>query len=124
MDATLYKTAASIRDSLRNSWCEVLDLEDSDVVDNPHFFELGGDSVAAIRLVGLANERGLSLNVTDVFESPELESMASFCKGTEHLKTSIGQERSDFAALWGEDIILACWKSTVHRVSMGLVTLA
>ncbi len=40
------------------------------------FFDLGGDSIVAIRLANHANERGLSLRPRDVFSSPVIEDLA------------------------------------------------
>ena len=70
-----------------NLWCQVLDVEESDIDNNPHFFDLGGDCVAAIRLVRAASDHGLVLDNITVFEHPELEVMASLCRETE-LKTT------------------------------------
>ncbi len=50
-----------------------LDLID-DTVD---FFDLGGDSMRAIRLVGLAQERGMALSLRDVYDAPVLRDMAA-----------------------------------------------
>lgn len=41
------------------------------------FFALGGDSMRAIRLVGLAHDRGLSLQVKDVYAAPQLRELAN-----------------------------------------------
>ncbi|MBB4906170.1 non-ribosomal peptide synthetase [Actinophytocola algeriensis] len=41
------------------------------------FFDLGGDSMRAIRLVGLARERGLWLTVRDVYAAPVLSALAT-----------------------------------------------
>ena len=67
-------------------WCEVLDVEDSDTTKNPHFCDLRDDCVATIRLVGAANDRRIALSNSIVFEHPELEIMASFCRETEKLE--------------------------------------
>ncbi|MFL6120664.1 non-ribosomal peptide synthetase, partial [Actinophytocola sp.] len=41
------------------------------------FFDLGGDSMRAINLVGLARERGLRLSVRDVYDAPRLTDLAA-----------------------------------------------
>ena len=98
--------AASLRAELIDMWCDILDLEESDIDKNPHFFDLGGDSVAAIRLVGAARDRGLVLDNIMVFENPELEAMVSLCRETE-LQNS--PARSDNPKdRWDEDLISAC----------------
>ncbi|PLN75491.1 acetyl-CoA synthetase-like protein [Aspergillus taichungensis] len=43
---------------------------------NDHFFRLGGDSLHAMRLVGLLRERHLVLHVSDIFANPVLEDLA------------------------------------------------
>ncbi|MEV6032898.1 amino acid adenylation domain-containing protein [Nonomuraea sp. NPDC052116] len=45
----------------------------------PHdgFFELGGDSIAAARLVGRVRRAGLALSVGDVFEHPTVRALAA-----------------------------------------------
>ncbi|HLG56797.1 MAG TPA: non-ribosomal peptide synthase/polyketide synthase, partial [Vicinamibacterales bacterium] len=42
-----------------------------------HFFELGGDSIVAIQLVGRARGAGLHLVPRDIFEHPTLEALAA-----------------------------------------------
>lgn len=41
-----------------------------------HFFRLGGDSVVAMRLVGMARDVGVHLQVADIFKFPELADLA------------------------------------------------
>lgn len=55
---------------------EVLRLEASEVGMDDDFFQLGGDSIIAIRLVSRARESGFSFRVTDVFRSPKLSDLA------------------------------------------------
>ena len=86
-----------------NLWCQVLDVEESDIDNNPHFFDLGGDCVAAIRLVRAASDHGLVLDNITVFEHPELEVMASLCRETE-LKTT----RSESPTGLDEELVCAC----------------
>ncbi|WP_227984348.1 condensation domain-containing protein [Nocardia spumae] len=57
---------------------EVLDLDSDDPVGRSDtFFSLGGDSIAALRLVTLLGERGYTLDVQHVFEFPAVREMAS-----------------------------------------------
>jgi amino acid adenylation domain-containing protein len=48
----------------------------SSVTVGADFFELGGDSMRAIRLVGLAAERGLRFTVRDVYAAPDVARLA------------------------------------------------
>ena len=57
---------------------EVLDLDSDDPVGRADtFFSLGGDSIAALRLVTLLGERGYILDVQQVFEFPAVREMAA-----------------------------------------------
>ncbi|MEU6561214.1 condensation domain-containing protein [Nocardia nova] len=57
---------------------EVLDLDEDDPVGRADtFFSLGGDSIAALRLVTLLGERGYTLDVQQVFEFPAVREMAA-----------------------------------------------
>ncbi len=57
---------------------EVLDLDEDDPVGRADtFFSLGGDSIAALRLVTLLGERGYTLDVQQVFEFPTVREMAA-----------------------------------------------
>ncbi|PLB49027.1 acetyl-CoA synthetase-like protein [Aspergillus steynii IBT 23096] len=62
---------------LRDSWLSVLPLCPK-IGRDSHFFRCGGDSVSAMRLVGLTQdaEPPLPLTVADVFHSPMLATMA------------------------------------------------
>ncbi|MBO0856712.1 MAG: thioester reductase, partial [Nocardia sp.] len=57
---------------------EVLDLDDDDPVGREDtFFSLGGDSIAALRLVTLLGERGYLVDVQQVFEYPTVREFAT-----------------------------------------------
>jgi len=59
---------------LAGIWQEVLHLERVSVRDS--FFELGGDSIAAMRMTALARRAGLELSVSQIFQSPSIEALA------------------------------------------------
>ncbi|THC96393.1 hypothetical protein EYZ11_004127 [Aspergillus tanneri] len=62
---------------LLQEWtAEVLNLPSPEVGMNQHFLEMGGDSVSAMKLVGLARQRGVALTVADVFQHPSLGALA------------------------------------------------
>lgn len=58
----------------------VREVLDGDAVLTDDFFALGGDSMRAIRLVGLARDRGLALRVQDVYASPEFIALAALAQ--------------------------------------------
>ncbi|OQD70806.1 hypothetical protein PENPOL_c001G06564 [Penicillium polonicum] len=57
-------------------WATVLDVRDAEIGIDDHFFDIGGNSIAAIKLVGEARRSGLVLTVTDIFNQPVLAEMA------------------------------------------------
>ena len=78
------KAAASTDNerSLRELWADVLriDLQSDPIGSNDSFLQLGGDSIAAMQLVGRARQAGLELSVSDIFRAPKLAEMASFVR--------------------------------------------
>ncbi|KAF7185257.1 Nonribosomal peptide synthetase imqB [Pseudocercospora fuligena] len=71
------QTFTQTEDALRNLWATVLGITSHQISLDSHFFRLGGDSIAAMRLVSLAHGRGLHINTASVFRSPFLVDMAS-----------------------------------------------
>ncbi|KAF7526585.1 hypothetical protein PCG10_003976 [Penicillium crustosum] len=61
---------------LQQMWAHVLGVEPDVIYATHHFLRLGGDSISAMRLVGMARTKGFYLTVADVFDFPELERMA------------------------------------------------
>ncbi|MGW0882415.1 amino acid adenylation domain-containing protein [Streptomyces sp. NPDC002671] len=61
-------------------WSQVLGSEHVSRTDN--FFDLGGDSILALRLVGLARQAGLGFTVADVFRARTLADLAALVTDT------------------------------------------
>ncbi|MEV0001820.1 amino acid adenylation domain-containing protein [Micromonospora sp. NPDC050980] len=59
---------------LAEVWCEALDTDRVGVTDR--FFDLGGDSILALRVVGLAERRGVTVALRDVFAHQALGELA------------------------------------------------
>ena len=57
-------------------WAEVLDLPVDSIGRDDSFFQLGGDSMVAMRLVGAARRAGTGFMVADVFNHPRLSELA------------------------------------------------
>ena len=55
-------------------WAEVLGIERIGTGDN--FFDLGGDSILALRVIGLGRSAGLNMSVADLFRAPALGDLA------------------------------------------------
>lgn len=64
---------------LQGLWERVLHLEPKSVALEDLFFVLGGDSVAAMRLVAAARAEKIALSVLDIFRKPSLRDMAQAC---------------------------------------------
>lgn len=71
---------------LQQMWAHVLGIEPDVIYATDHFLRLGGDSISAMRLVGMARTQGLSVTVADVFDFPELEKMVEkMVQGESHV---------------------------------------
>lgn len=67
----------SIESRLRAAWCQVLDMEEDELDGDSHFFQEGGDSVAAMRLIGIAEGHNIQLDNATIYDFPMLKNMAS-----------------------------------------------
>jgi hypothetical protein len=61
---------------LRNLWSKVLRVPAETIGPDDHFFRLGGDSIAVMRLASCASVEGLDLTVAEVFLHPRLHDLA------------------------------------------------
>ncbi|GFP57555.1 nonribosomal peptide synthetase lcsA [Trichoderma asperellum] len=61
---------------LQRLWAKVLKIDVETIGKNDPFFEIGGDSLSAIRLSSLANQHGIKLPVDAIFADSKLSSMA------------------------------------------------
>nr|POE99413.1 putative peroxisomal-coenzyme a synthetase [Quercus suber] len=95
---------------LRSLWADVLDRSESDIQDGDNFFEIGGDSVAAIKLSGLASRRDIQLHAQEIFQSPIFSEMAQSAKKKEQSTGSVDNSPKgkslDLMASWS--IIESC----------------
>ena len=73
---------------LRNVWSQVLDIDDADLDGDTNFFEEGGDSVAALRLVAAAEAVDLLVNIEDIFNHPTLAELTEKCQDSSHVSKS------------------------------------
>lgn len=67
-------------------WAEILHLQIGIIGVEDDFFELGGDSLGAMRLVSKSREQGLDMTVKDVFQNPRLRELSAlssrWCQST------------------------------------------
>ena len=59
---------------LEQVWCEVLGLETIGVEDS--FWDVGGDSIRAIRLIRAVNDAGYKISLQTMFDAPTIAEMA------------------------------------------------
>lgn len=57
---------------LQRLWARVLDMDPDGIGVDDSFLRIGGDSIGAMRLVGIAREEGVTLTVGDIFQHPQL----------------------------------------------------
>lgn len=69
--------SAATEKKLLAVWSSLLDMPEDSISSEDSFFELGGDSITAMKLVGAARDEGLALTVADVFRHPTFEDMAA-----------------------------------------------
>ncbi|KAL4809630.1 hypothetical protein BDV18DRAFT_157379 [Aspergillus unguis] len=65
--------------NLRGLWAEALGVEPKSIKAEDSFFGLGGDSFAAMKLVGIARAQDISLTVAKIYEHPTLAGMMKYC---------------------------------------------
>lgn len=66
---------AHLHHKLLALWRDTLDLGSTSVSYEDSFFELGGDSIIAMSMVGNARELDIQLTVADIFKNPRFGSM-------------------------------------------------
>ena len=76
---------------LRDLWAAVLGLKAEDISTTDKFIRLGGDSIAAMKLVGAARKSGVVMSVADVFRNPTIIQQAQ-------LESSVGMAEQVTAA--------------------------
>ena len=73
---------------LAGIWAKVLGVQKVGVQDN--YFDLGGDSIRSIQVVGLSREHGLQLQLSDLLQYQTIQELAAAAKqanGSEHSRT-------------------------------------
>ncbi|KAL8641307.1 MAG: hypothetical protein Q9228_001859 [Teloschistes exilis] len=68
--------------TLREMWSSILQI-DADCISANDSFLQKGDSIQAMRLVGMARQQGFSLTVREIFQNPKLSEMAKCLKNQE-----------------------------------------
>jgi aryl carrier-like protein len=63
-------------------WADVFGVDGSTVTLQDKFFQMGGDSLTAMRMVSIARQRGLAMTVADIVGAPTLAQLASIVRET------------------------------------------
>ena len=79
--------STEIEKTLADLWETVLHLEPGSIGMDAQFFRMGGDSIAAIRLVTAARLKGISLTVANIFRNATLSEMCGNASVFDTLKT-------------------------------------
>ncbi|KAF7198517.1 Malformin synthetase mlfA [Pseudocercospora fuligena] len=73
----LYRLPSSATERLlADIWAELLDVDINQVGVDDNFFQSGGDSILAMRLVSLSRSRGLSFSIRNVFSDPTISALS------------------------------------------------
>lgn len=75
--STASRGLTEVEQRLQQVWGDVLKLEAKSIRSGDNFFALGGDSLAAMRLVSICRTNGLDLSVISTFGNPTLSAMAN-----------------------------------------------
>ena len=74
--------ATLMEQQLQVLWSSILRIESSSIGAESNFFRIGGESIAAMRLIAAARQQHISLTVADVFLKPRLCQLAQVVKRT------------------------------------------
>lgn len=85
-------------DKLLNVLARILNMPKNEISPKDSFFELGGDSIGAMRLVSDVRSQGLSISVAQVFQSKTLSELASLAQEASSGETETNID-APFAAL-------------------------
>ncbi|KAJ5142676.1 non-ribosomal peptide synthetase [Penicillium bovifimosum] len=65
---------------MQSIWAKVLQIDRNQIYADDNFFQCGGDSIGAMRLVALARYEELTFTVSDVFQHPVLSDLCRQCR--------------------------------------------
>lgn len=93
---------------LRQGWSQILKLDAESIRLDDNFFALGGDSLAAMKLVTVCREEGLDLSVINTFGHPTLSAMA----GVVHVSDSQEQTEIPAFSMISQSVESACLEAS------------
>ncbi|TQW00269.1 nonribosomal peptide synthase SidD [Cordyceps javanica] len=100
---------SSLEEGLRNAWNQTLKTNLEYIGRNDNFFALGGDSLAAMRLVSVCRDYGISITVADIFANPTWSSMvASAVEAVDLIHADIDSDTVQCFSLISDSVEAAC----------------
>lgn len=72
-------------------WQEVLQVEAVGITDD--YFALGGDSIRSIRIAGLARERGVSIDIVDLFRLRTIEAILQAERSSDDVEPALAARK-------------------------------
>ncbi|KAI1077997.1 peptide synthetase [Whalleya microplaca] len=91
--------------SLRQTWSRILAIGEDEIGLNDSFFQLGGDSIGAMKLVSELRAKGLELTVPDIFKHRTLYDMAKVLKERKQVTSGpVEEPASTFSLLDVSDV--------------------
>lgn len=89
---------------LQELWSRVLGMEEIDIGPSDNFFDLGGDSIGAMKLVSEARSEGMQLTVAKIFRNRRLRDMAEVVEGLSQKDELAAVSYTPFSALEAPDV--------------------
>ena len=89
-DAVKPSSFGKIEKKLLSVWSELLEISEDSIRHDDSFFQLGGDSIIAMQMVGIARDEDLALTVANIFRHPTFADMAAVIRLAE--ESSVPQE--------------------------------
>ncbi|KAI5295059.1 Nonribosomal Peptide Synthase (NRPS) [Ascosphaera acerosa] len=84
---------------LRRLWGRVLGMSEAEIGATDIFFDLGGDSIGAMKLVSEARAEGYTLTVSQIFQTRHLHGMAAVLEACEHPEVSQSSKYQPFSTV-------------------------
>ncbi|KAL4789174.1 hypothetical protein BDV19DRAFT_395291 [Aspergillus venezuelensis] len=91
--------STAIEHKLQALWAETLKVDPANIGREDSFVLLGGDSIAAMRMVSLPAAQELHLSVADIFQHAELSALARVLEGR-HVNENVQEADTAPFALW------------------------
>lgn len=87
---------------MQTLWARELNIKVDGIVIDSNFFQLGGDSIMAMRLVASARKSGLAITVDSIFKNPKLSELSNIAERTQNVTDSNLERVAPFSLLGSE----------------------